>query len=145
LKFELLTWDLINYLFLLLTIFKSFLESNLTDLYKKLIRLKESLKTMKTATASNEPSNNKPDLITRKEDSLRKLKLLPFHSENLSAQLDACISSTKESCDHLFDLSLIVPSAPWVLYFATMLLSIIPALPKVGDASPQGDAERNFG
>jgi hypothetical protein len=38
--------------------------------------------------------------------------LLPLHKDNLKIQLDDCIKSTQETCRNLFDLSLIVPSAP---------------------------------
>jgi hypothetical protein len=52
----------------------------------------------------------------KKGDSVKKPKVLPFHSESLNKQLDDCIASTTDSCNHLFDLSLIVPSAPWVVF-----------------------------
>jgi hypothetical protein len=41
--------------------------------------------------------------------------MLPFHEENLKNQLDECLKATNENCSNLFDLSLLVPTAPWVI------------------------------
>lgn len=77
------------------------LESNLSKLYKKLCRLKISLQTN---------SNNENDSET---NQTAKSHLLPLHKENLRNQLEDCSNATRESCENLFDLMLIVPNAPW--------------------------------
>ena len=38
---------------------------------------------------------------------------MPLHKENLKIQLDECCKETNECSQSLFDLSLIIPSAPW--------------------------------
>ena len=86
----------------------AFLESNLCELYQKLTRLNESLKTYKNATTKYE---EKYRLASAKSTSAN----LPFHEENLKAQLDVCMKATNESCANLFDLCLLVPTAPWVI------------------------------
>ena len=89
------------------------MESNLADLYKNLIRLRESLKTAKNLSPVDAGSEKNGEKV----ENAKKSKLLPFHVENLNFQLDECINSTTDSCSHLFDLSLIIPSAPWVNKF----------------------------
>ena len=46
-----------------------------------------------------------------------------LHKENLRDQLEECVSVTKVACSELFDLTLLVPSAPWVRFnFSTRTL-----------------------
>ena len=80
------------------------MESNLAKLYKKLCRLKESLK-----TAQNSEPNE-----TTKQRSNQKSNCLPLHKENLKTQLEECCQETNKCTQSLFDLTLLVPSAPWV-------------------------------
>lgn len=77
------------------------LETNLSKLFKNLSRLKESLKTVKNS------SQNQQNLK-------RNSEFLPLHKENLKTQLEESIKLTSECTNDLFDLSLLVPSAPWV-------------------------------
>lgn len=76
---------------------KASLESNLAQLFKKLTRLSESFK---TNMSKNEKEN--------KSDSL------PFHVQSLKKQIDDSAKMTSDCCKKLFDLSILVPSAPWV-------------------------------
>lgn len=78
------------------------MESNLSQLYKKLNRLRESLKTVRNL-------NTNVKIERKKSDSL------PLHNESLKNQLDESLKMTSECCRNLFELSLLVPSAPWVL------------------------------
>ncbi len=87
----------------------SLLESNLSQLYKKLTRLKESLET----NINENKSNNAKSKTELPASNKRKSQLLPLHRENLKSLLDECCLATQTSCSQLFDLSLIVPSAPW--------------------------------
>lgn len=80
--------------------FKAALESNLAQLYKKLTRLSESFKTIKNSTNNNE--------------SISKSSSLPFHTNSLKSLIDDSAKMTSECCKKLFDLSMLVPSAPWV-------------------------------
>ena len=90
----------------------AFLESNLAGLFRKLTRLKESLHTnLNEASKTNDANVNVK----------KKSQLLPLHKENLKHQLEDCCAATQESCDRLFDLALIVPSAPWVNTFESLL------------------------
>ena len=83
--------------------FKSFLETNLSQLFKKLTKLRESFKTVQTGDGLKEAK--------------KKSDLMPLHKENLKTQLNECLEATGESCKLLFDLSLVVPSAPWVNHY----------------------------
>ena len=87
------------------------LESNLAKLYKKLFRLKESLSTVQNLTPNDLKQN-----AERKEVKSERSKstCLPLHKENLKTQLDDCCKETNVCTQSLFDLALIVPSAPWV-------------------------------
>lgn len=80
------------------------LETSLSKLFRKLTRLQESLRTNlnETPVDKEKKSNNK----TRSH-------LAPMHQENLRTQIDECHKSAQEACTDLFDLSLIIPSAPW--------------------------------
>lgn len=75
----------------------------MAKLYKNLFRLKESLTTFQNLT----PNDSK-----RKENT-QKSNCLPLHKENLKVQLEECCKETVECSQSLFDLTLIVPSAPW--------------------------------
>jgi hypothetical protein len=77
-------------------------------LFKNLSRLKESLK---TCINLNYPNNDKRQ-VERNDDCGGKI--LPFHKESLKSQLDECLKRTSECANSLFDLTLLVPSAPWV-------------------------------
>ncbi|RNA15365.1 Histone H5 [Brachionus plicatilis] len=74
------------------------LESNLAQLYKKLTRLGESFKTVKNLPKNEAQSNSSP---------------LPFHNQSLRSQIDESAKVTSDCCQKLFDLSMLVPSAPW--------------------------------
>lgn len=78
------------------------LESEMSQLYKKMVRLKESLQTNlnDVSTHSDGPKQNRSNV-------------LPMHKENLKTQLFDCCNATKDTCASLFDLMLLVPSAPW--------------------------------
>ena len=92
--------ELLDLVLLLIFLLKAALESNLAQLYKNLIRLSESFKTVKTPTNNNEYIN--------KSDSL------PFHTNSLKSLIDDSAKMTTDCCKKLFDLSMLVPSAPWV-------------------------------
>lgn len=82
------------------------LESSLGKLFGKLCRLKECLKT----NAFDSTMGGKDT----KEKAQQKSALLPMHRDNLTSQLEECCSMTQSTCERLFDLMLLVPSAPWV-------------------------------
>lgn len=82
------------------------LESSLGKLYGKLCRLKECLQT----NAFDSTMGGKDT----KEKAQQKSTLLPLHRDNLKSQLEECCSMTQSTCGRLFDLMLLVPSAPWV-------------------------------
>jgi hypothetical protein len=63
-----------------------------------------------------EISSNNKNTSLNASSTKRKSEYMPVHKENMKSQLDECIKSTKECCSNLFDLSLIVPSAPWVKF-----------------------------
>jgi len=65
------------------------LESGLSSFYKKVWRLNEALKTIHAGI------------------------IPPLHKDNLKTQLNECLESTQNVCRDLFDLALLVPSAPW--------------------------------
>lgn len=90
---------------------KASLESNLAELYKHLIRFRESLKTLKNLN-NNETSEAK---MASNGNGHKSVQVLPFHKENVKKQLDDCIDKTVKCTDSLFDLALLVPAAPWVV------------------------------
>jgi hypothetical protein len=65
------------------------LEAGLSGLFKKVWRLNEALK---TGQASG---------------------MLPLHRESLKSQVAECLETGQGVCRELFDLALLVPSAPW--------------------------------
>jgi len=63
--------------------------------------------------------NNKSDTMskgTQSKETVEKSRYLPVHQETLKSQLEECTNMTNECCTSLFDLSLLVPSAPWVKF-----------------------------
>ena len=78
----------------------------MSQLFKKICRLKESLNTNlnneQAAAASHFTSNGGGN------NKLNK--------ESLRDQLEECVSVTHVACSELFDLTLLVPSAPWVRF-----------------------------
>jgi hypothetical protein len=107
---------------------KSKLESNLAQLFKCLVRFKESVVTFKNLNhrqpAAGEEEENASNRTTTTTTG-NMVQVLPFHKENLKSQLDECIKKIGECASSLFDLSLLVPSAPWVSPLP-FLISIFP-------------------
>ncbi|CAF0910568.1 unnamed protein product [Brachionus calyciflorus] len=83
------------------------LESNMSQLYKNLNRLRESLKTVRNL------KNDESKINCEINNSKKKMDKMPLHNESVKNQLDESLKKTSEVCRDLFDLSLLVPSAPW--------------------------------
>ena len=83
--------------------------TGMSQLFRKLYRLKESLK-----TSDNGPSRKSGKAT---DDPAKSQILFPLHGESLKKQLEECCELTRSTCDSLFDLMLLVPSAPWVSNF----------------------------
>jgi hypothetical protein len=79
----------------------------MSSLYRNLMRLNESMKTFQN---DNDTNNSKTVDVNHKSE------LLPIHRENFKSQLNSSLKLTEQCCRNLFDLALIVPSAPWVFY-----------------------------
>ena len=60
-------------------------------------------------------NNNKKKMKreTKRGDDDDADLLMPFHKHNLKSQLNDCLKCLSASCDDLFELTLLVPTAPW--------------------------------
>ena len=92
---------------------KAVLETDLSQLFKKLTRLSQSLKTIDDSTRSQPPKQQHPSSTGARKNET-KFNCLPMHEASMREQLNECIVATSQCCTSLFDLSLLVPSAPWV-------------------------------
>jgi hypothetical protein len=89
--------------------FKGHLEANLSTLFKKLVKLQESLKTVNNQNLSAENAAK----VDEKKYAINT-DFLPMHRENLRGLIEDSLSWCAKCCTNLFNLSLIVPNAPWV-------------------------------
>ena len=87
------------------------MEENLSIFFKKLVKLQESLKTVNNQNLSVENSVKADE----KKNSINT-DFLPMHRENLRGLIEDSLSWCSKCCTNLFNLSLIVPNAPWVCY-----------------------------